>query len=86
MVKACAYLNDKVTTPKFECKEIEVFLFGALKLASEAKIKVAYTIGKNEQKITFPTYSCLPQGCLLDLDYVVALISKKTDIRFTNNP
>ena len=39
-VKACANLDDRVTTAKFECKEIEVDLyigdsFGALKLVSE---------------------------------------------------
>jgi len=39
----------------------------ALTLVSEAKIKAKYTIGKNAQKITFPTYSCLPKGCILDL-------------------
>ncbi len=47
-VKACANLNDKVTKAKFECKEIEVFLFGALTLVSEPKINVKYTIGKSE--------------------------------------
>ncbi len=55
-------------------------------LVSESKIKTRYTIGKSAQKITFPTYSCLPKGCVLDLDYVVALISKKTDTRFTDYP
>ena len=83
-VKSCAYLNDKVTTAKSECKEIEVFL--ALTLVSEPKIKVTYTIGKSEQKISFPKYSCQPAGCLLNLDYNLALISKKTDIKFAKNP
>ena len=48
-VKACANLDDRVTTAKSECKEIEVDLYGitALKLVSQAKINVKYTIGKS---------------------------------------
>jgi hypothetical protein len=48
--------------------------------------KVEYTIGKNEIKTTFPQYSCLPKGCDFTLDYVLELVSKKTDARFIDNP
>jgi hypothetical protein len=47
-VKACAYLNDRVTTAKSDCKEIEVFPNFELTLVSEPKIKVTYMIGESE--------------------------------------
>jgi hypothetical protein len=57
----------------------------SLILNSVAKSQVEYTIGKSALKVKFPEYSCLPKGCEPSLDYVVELISKKTDTRFTNN-
>jgi hypothetical protein len=34
-------------------------------------MKETYTIGQKEKSIAFPTYSCLPLGCVKDLEYTV---------------
>jgi hypothetical protein len=57
----------------------------SLQLESKASIKETYTIGQKEKSIAFPAYSCLPLGCVKDLDYTVQLISKKPDARFEQN-
>ena len=58
----------------------------SLFLKTAPKSKVDYTIGKSEIKAAFPEYSCLPKGCAFTIDYVVELVSKKIDARFSDNP
>ena len=60
-------------------------LMTALVLNEQAKRVATYTIGFNEFKVSFPTYHCLPCGCIFSLEYETQLISKTPDAKFATN-
>ena len=60
-------------------------LMTALVLNEPAKSVATYTIGYNELKVPFPTYHCLPCGCIFSLEYETQLISQTPDAKFATN-